>query len=120
MIMHRTVIFYKTIDGKCPVQEFLDSLSAKVAQKVLWTLSLLEDLEIVPSTYLKKLTGADNIWECRVQYASNIYRIFCFFDSHSVVVLTHGLVKKSKKTPQREIERAESYRKDFLGRRKKL
>ena len=59
--MHRTVIFYKTIDGKCPVQEFLDSLSAKVAQKVLWALSLLEDLEIVPSTYFKKLIGAENI-----------------------------------------------------------
>ncbi len=64
MVMHRTVIFYKTDDGKCPVQEFLDSLSAKVAQKVLWTLSLLEDLEIVPSTYFKKLIGAENIWEC--------------------------------------------------------
>ena len=55
--MQRTVLFYKTIDGKCPVQEFLDSLSGKVAQKVLWTLSLLEDLEIVPAIYFKKLTG---------------------------------------------------------------
>ena len=117
--MRRTVIFYKTDDGKCPVQEFLDSLSAKIAQKVLWTLSLLEDLEIVPSIYFKKLMGTDEIWECRIKYGSNIYRIFCFFDSHSVVVLTHGLVKKSQKTPQREIERAESYRKEFLSRRKK-
>ena len=117
--MCRTVIFYKTVDGKCPVQEFLDSLSGKTAQKVLWTLSLLEDLEIVPSTYFKKLTGTEGIWECRIQYVSNIYRIFCFFDSHSVVVLTHGLVKKSQKTPQREIARAESYKKDFLSRRKK-
>lgn len=116
--MHRTVIFYKTVDGKCPVQEFLDALSAKVAQKVLWTLSLLEDLEIVPSIYFKKLTGTEEIWECRIQYGSNIYRIFCFFDRHSVVVLTHGLVKKSQKTPQREIDKAESYRKDYLRRRK--
>lgn len=52
-----TVIFYKTADGKCPVQEFLDTLYGKVAQKVLWTLSLLEDLEIVPSIYFKKLRG---------------------------------------------------------------
>jgi len=117
--MFREVIFYKTVDGKCPVQEFLDSLSGKVAQKVLWTLSLLEDLEIVPSIYFKKLTGTEEIWECRIQYGSNIYRIFCFFDSHSVVVLTHGLVKKSQKTQQREIDKAESYRKEFLGRRKK-
>ncbi|PKN68391.1 MAG: hypothetical protein CVU54_15145 [Deltaproteobacteria bacterium HGW-Deltaproteobacteria-12] len=117
--MYRNVIFYKTVDGKCPVQDFLDSLSGKVAQKVLWTLSLLEDLEIVPSTYFKKLSGTENIWECRIQYGSNIYRIFCFFDSHSVVVLTHGLVKKSQKTPQSEIARAESYRKEFLSRGKK-
>jgi len=117
--MPRTVIFYKTADGKCPVQEFLDSLSGKVAQKVLWTLSLLEDLEIVPSIYFKKLTGTNEIWECRIQYGSNIYRIFCFFDSYSVVVLTHGFAKKSQKTPSREIGRAESYRKDFLSRRKK-
>jgi phage-related protein len=116
--MRRTVLFYKTIDGKCPVQEFLDSLSGKVAQKVLWTLSLLEDLEIVPAIYFKKLTGTEGIWECRIKYGSNIYRIFCFFNSHSVVILTHGLVKKSQKTPQREIDKAESYRKDFLSRRK--
>jgi phage-related protein len=93
-------------------------LSGKVAQKVLWTLSLLEDLDIVPAIYFKKLTGTEEIWECRIQYGSNIYRIFCFFDSHSAVVLTHGLVKKNQKTPQREIDKAESYRKDFLRRRK--
>jgi phage-related protein len=117
--MPKIVIFYRTADGKCPVHEFLDSLSGKVAQKVLWTLSLLEDFEIIPSIYFKKLTGTEEIWECRIQYGSNIYRIFCFFDSNSVVVLTHGFVKKSQKTPSREIERAESYRKDFLSRRKK-
>jgi hypothetical protein len=40
----KTVIFYKTIEGKCPVQDFLDSLPGKVAQKVAWVLSLLDDL----------------------------------------------------------------------------
>jgi phage-related protein len=98
----------------------LDSLSVKVAQKILWTLKLLEDLEMLPSIYFKKLTGTDGIWECRIQYGSNIYRIFCFFDTHSVVILTHGLIKKTQKTPKQEIERAESYRKDFLSRRKKI
>lgn len=40
----KTITFYRTIDGKCPVQEFLDSLSGKVAQKVAWVLSMVEDL----------------------------------------------------------------------------
>ncbi len=118
--MHRTVIFYKTDDGQCPVQVFFDSLSDKVAQKVLWTLKLLEDFEFLPATYFKKLSGTDGIWECRVQYGSNIYRIFCFFDSHSVVVLTHGMIKKTQKTPKGEIERAVICKKDYMSRRKKI
>jgi phage-related protein len=116
--MIRKIIFYKTLEGRCPVQEFLDSLTGKVAQKIIWVLRLLEDLETVPSTYFKKLTGTD-IWECRIQYEHNSYRIFCFFDRHSVLVLTHGFMKKTQKTPKQEIERAESYRKEFLSRRDK-
>jgi len=103
----KTVIFYRTADGKCPVQEFLDSLPGKTAQKVTWVLNLIEDLDVVPSTYFKKLVNTEEIWECRIQLGSNAYRIFCFFDGHSVVVLTRGLIKKTQKTPQREIERAE-------------
>ncbi len=56
------MIFYKTAEGKCPVEEFLDSLPGKVAQKAAWVLSLLEDLEVVPSTYFKKLAGTEEIW----------------------------------------------------------
>jgi phage-related protein len=114
--VNRTVLFYRTIDGRCPVQEFLDSLPGKVAQKIVWVLRLLEDMDIVPASYFKKLVGTEDIWECRIQFGSNAYRIFCFFMNNSVV-LTHGFVKKSQKTPAREIERAEAYRRDFLKRR---
>ena len=117
--MGRTITFYKTSDGKCPIQVFLDSLPGKAAQKVTWGLKLIEDLDMVPSPYLKKLTGTEEIWECRITSGSNAYRIFCFFIENSVVVLTHGFTKKSQKTPKTEIERAEAYRKDFLERRTK-
>ena len=115
--MGKTIIFYRTEDGKCPIKDFLDSLPGKVAQKTTWTLSLLEEFDIVPSLYFKKLTGTEDIWECRIQVASDAYRIFCFFDGKSVVVLTHGFVKKTQKTPHREIERAEAFRRDYLKRR---
>ena len=115
--MKRGVIFYKTAGGKCPVQDFLDSLPGKVAQKITWVLKLLEDLDVVPTSYFKKLVGTEEIWECRVQFGSNAYRIFCFFLNNSVVVLPHGFVKKSQKTPANEIARAETYRRDFLRRR---
>ncbi len=84
-----------------------------------WVLRLLEDLEMVPATYFKKLIGTEDIWECRIQYGSNIYRIFRFFDSHSVVMLTHGFEKKSMKTPTGEIYKAETYRRDYLNRKGK-
>jgi len=115
----KTVIFYKRSDGKCPVQEFLDSLPGKAAQKITWVLSLIEDLDVLPSRYFKKLVSTEEIWECRIQLGSNAYRIFCFFDGHSVVILTHGMIKKAQKTPQKEIERAEAYRRDYLRRRLK-
>jgi hypothetical protein len=51
--MRRTVIFYKTQEGRCPVKGFLDSLSGKVAQKIVWVLNLLEDLDNIPSLYFK-------------------------------------------------------------------
>jgi phage-related protein len=114
--VNRTVLFYRAVSGKCPVREFLDSLHGKVAQKIVWVLRLLEDLDIVPSFYFKKLAGTEEIWECRIQFGSNAYRILCFFMNNSVV-LTHGFVKKSQRTPDHEIERAESYRRDFLRRR---
>jgi len=112
----RTIYFYTTEDGRCPTQEFLDALPAKTAQKVVWVLKLIQELETVPSTYFKKLEGTDDIWECRVQLGSNIYRFLGFFFQKGVIVLTHGFSKKSQKTPRSEIERAESHKKDFIRR----
>ncbi len=91
----------------------MDSLPSKPAQKVTWTLSLLEDLEIIPSHYFSKMPGTDEIWECRTKFGSNIYRVLAFWDKGEVV-LTHGFVKKTQKTPKNEIERAESYKRDYF------
>ena len=76
--MIRKIIFYRTMEGNCPVENFLDSLPGKVAQKITWTLETLENQGMLPSTYFKKLKNTE-IWECRIQFGSNIYRIFCFF-----------------------------------------
>lgn len=116
--MKRTVIFYTTAEGKCPARDFLDALSAKTAQKVTWVLRLVEELDFIPAAYFKKLTGSEEIWECRIQFGSNAYRFFCFFMKSEVIVLTHGLIKKTQKTPKSEIEKAEACRKDFMRRQK--
>ena len=76
----RTISFYRTESGDCPVEGFLDSLTGKQAQKVLWVLQLIEELNRVPSQYFKKLVDTDEIWEVRVQFGSNIFRMLGFFE----------------------------------------
>jgi phage-related protein len=114
----KTVNFYITEEGKTPVIEFLDSLSAKQAQKVTWVLQLIEELDVIPSTYLKKLVNTEDIWEVRVQVGNNIFRLLGFFDGDNLVVLNHGFQKKTQKTPSKEIKLAEQRRKDYLRRKK--
>jgi phage-related protein len=112
----RTVVFYRTANGKCPVEDFLASLPGKVAQKILWVLRLLEELEFIPASYFTKLAGTDEIWECRISFAANSYRILCFVYGKSSIVLTHGFIKKTKKTPRNEIGRAETCKRDYKER----
>lgn len=114
----REVIFYKTASGKCPVEEFLDSLTGKQADKVTWTLSLVEELQIVPKQYFKKLTGTVDIWEVRIELGNDIFRLLGFFDRGNLVILTNGFVKKTQKTPASEIALAEERKRDYLSRKK--
>ncbi len=95
----REVVFYRTESGDCPVEEFLDALTAKQAQKVAWVMELIEDLEVVPVKYFKKMTGTDDIWEIRVQSGNNIFRILGFMEVNNLVVLNHAFQKKTQKTP---------------------
>lgn len=114
--VRRTVVFYKTEKGRCPVVEFLDSLPPKVAQKLAWVLKLVQDLDFVPGQYFKKLTATDEIWECRVVFGGNTYRILAFFHGKNRMVLTHGFIKKTPKTPLQEKEEAQRLRSDYLRR----
>ena len=116
----RTISFYRTESGDCPVEEFLDSLTSKQAKKVLWVLRLVEELERVPGQYFKKLVNTDVIWEVRVQLGNNIFRLLGFFDEPTVLVLTSGFAKKTQKTPPPEIATAEKRKQDHLARKAKL
>ncbi len=102
------------------MEEFLDSLSGKQAQKVSWVLQLIEDMEIIPVKYFKKLVNTDGIWEVRVQVGNNIFRLLGFLEGRQVVILNHAFQKKTQKTPKKEIQIAEARKKDHLRRRKML
>ena len=111
----RTINFYRTESGNCPIEDFLDSLSGKQAQKVVWVLRLIEELDVVPGQYFKKLVNTGDIWEVRVQFGGNIFRLLGFLDGSTVLILTNGFAKKSQKTPLQEIELATRRKHEYLS-----
>jgi len=98
---HRNITFYKNY-----FQEFFEKQSKKVQAKIVWTFDLIEDLQQVPETYLKHIENTEGLYEIRVQFGSDIFRIFCFFDKGQLVILANGFQKKTQKTPKQEIELA--------------
>lgn len=113
----RRIEFYKTANGTSPVEEFLESLDDSQATKVLWVLRLVRELNPIPSNYFTKMVNSDDIWEVRVQFGGNIFRLLGFFDGAKLIILTHGFQKKTQKTPKQHIELAESRKRDYLNRR---
>lgn len=79
----REIIFYRTTSGRCPVEEFLDSLSDKHVEKILWVLRLVKSLDPVPKQYFKLLPDTDGIWEVRVQLGNDIFDYSVFGLDHN-------------------------------------
>ncbi len=94
----RTAVFYKDYFEKFYVKQ-----NKRVKEKIIWTIRLVEELEIVPSVYLKSISGKDGLYEIRIQAGSDIFRIFCFFDKENLIVIGNGFQKKTQKTPKNEI-----------------
>lgn len=95
------------------VLNFLKSLDSKVSSKILFNIDKCR--YILDSTLFKKLKDTE-IWEFRTSYRGNNYRILAFWDmyNNSLVLTTHGFIKKSQKTSGKEIERAISIRNEYL------
>ena len=113
----REVSFYRTASGHCPIEQFLDSLTARQSTKVTWTLRLIEELELVPKQYFKKLVGTDDIWEVRVNVGRDTFRLLSFFDGPKSVVLNHAFAKQTRKIPRSDIRLAEQRKRDYFRRK---
>jgi phage-related protein len=98
---YRKITFYKNF-----FQDFFSKQTKKVKEKIVWTFDLIEDLQRVPESYLKHLENTDGLYEIRVQFGGDIFRVFCFFEEGQLVVLANGFQKKTQKTPKKEIEMA--------------
>ena len=106
----REVIAYKNY-----FEDFLSSQPQKVQDKIFKIIEAIETLERVPTNYLKHLEGTNGLYEARIQLASNIWRVFCFFDNDKLVVLINGFQKKTQKTPKTEIEKAKKLMAEYFN-----
>ncbi len=113
--MKWTIDFYETIDGKDPVSDFLDSLPRKHKAKAFWELDLLaEKGNELKEPYVKHIEG--ELWELRIKFARDISRIFYFIPTETKIVLLHGFIKKTNRTPANEIQIAKKRCLDYQRR----
>ena len=106
--MSREIIFYED-----HFIEFYQKQDSKVKEKIKYVLELIKQVEKVPEKFLKHLSGTNGLYEIRIEYQSNIYRIFCCFDKGKLVVLFNGFQKKTQKTPKSELLKALKIKQEY-------
>jgi phage-related protein len=115
--MDWTIEYYMTREGKSPVKEFVDSLSAEGQAKYIFITRLLKEYGIhVKEPYVRQITGHKKLYEIRIKDKSGISRILYFAHSGKKFVLLHGFIKKTDKTPAKEVDIAEQKMKEYLSR----
>lgn len=107
------------VDFLDDAKKFLDNLDEKSREKIIysiWKASSTNDKKL-----FKKLQ--DEIWEFRTKYSKTYYRLFAFWDKtdkqNTVVISTHGIIKKTDKVPKKEIEKAERLRQQYFNEKNK-
>ena len=111
------IVIYAKADGTEPVREFIDSLEEKMRIKALQKIRLLGECGNEMREPDTKYLG-DGILELRIQRANTISRVLYFFMQDRRIILTNGFIKKTQKTPAKEIRLCKKYRKDYIARTK--
>jgi phage-related protein len=94
--------------------DFFNEQTEKVKDKIDYVLFLVTIADRIPKKFFDQMTGYDGLFEIRVEFESNIYRIFCCFDEGNLVVLFNGFNKKTQKTPKQEIEKALRIKEEYF------
>jgi len=90
----------------------------KVKDKIQYVFELIRQVDQVPEKFLKHLTGTNGLYEIRIDYQSNIFRVFCCFDQGKLVVLFNGFQKKTQKTLRKEVDKAEKLMQDYFNNKR--
>lgn len=110
---NRTVKFYKQY-----FLEFLKAQTPQVRKKITQVLVWISTIDRLPVSILKTIKTVKGLYEIRIEYAGNIFRVFCCFDKGELIILFNGFQKKTQKTPDNEIEKAEKLMKEYFNEKK--
>ena len=93
---------------------FLESLPEKTQRKIYYNIDLICG-GVKDERLFKKLEGTE-IWEVRTLYGGNAYRLLSFWDNEedTLIVASNGFIKKTNKTPRKEIEKAENIKIEYF------
>lgn len=114
MNLPRQIIFYEN--------HFIDfylKQKETVQEKIEYVFKILRTVQNIPKKFLEHLSGTDGLYEIRIEYEGNIFRIFCCFDKGNLVVLFNAFQKKSQKTPKKEIELALRLKTEYFNTKNK-
>ena len=102
-------------------EEFVSELEVKAKNKLFW--AIRKTKEKIIGQWFTKLKDSEGIYEYRFDEGNKFYRLFAFWDSddecETLIVATHGIVKKTNKTHKEEITRAERIKKEYFEEKKK-
>lgn len=120
--MKWNIEIYQKENGEIPLVDFFNDLPPKHKAKIYWEIELLKEFGTeLKEPYSKAIKGENykGLWELRIKFASDISRIFYFLPLESTFILLHGFIKKTEKTPKKELEIAKKNMDDYLRRCKK-
>lgn len=101
-------------------KDFKKTLTKDVLMKIYQVFMLIMTEEVIPSKFLKRIEGTKDLYEIRIEFNSNIFRIFCCFDEGNLIILFNAFQKKTNKTPPSEIEKAERIRNEYYAAKASL
>ncbi len=110
MNVQRQIIFHERY-----FTNFYLEQSEKVQEKIEYVLKIIRTVQNIPRKFLDHITGTEGLYEIRIEFESNIYRIFCCFDKGHLVVLFNSFQKKTQKTPKKEIDLALKLKDEYFN-----
>jgi phage-related protein len=114
MERYRQIIYFKDY-----FFDFFEQQTEKVKEKIDHVLFVVTVANRIPQKFFQHLERTNGLYEIRIEFQGNIYRIFCCFDEGQVVILFNGFQKKSQRTPSGELDKAVKIRNEYFDEKLK-